>query len=190
MNEFNRSKKIELRIRNEMLIHPQSTLIDIYKLFFQGTFGAGHFITNKKNASIMLQQELNSATKFDHCVLQNVGYFNDYFRVNMVLLKRNEVSFEQYLNLFLRSSNVEKNISRESWTIEWEKIFNLCNKLIINRNNFEKELRQINKSLRSENALVSHSKAFSRLYHPHYRIIKGEFLKELFDGYFTESESN
>jgi len=41
---------IQNAIQEEMQLHPEARLIDIYKLFFQGTFGPGHLIHDKQSA--------------------------------------------------------------------------------------------------------------------------------------------
>ena len=61
------SKKelIQNAIMEEMNLHPEARLVDIYKFFFQGTFGPWHIISDNQSALNYLQNELHSTTDFD-----------------------------------------------------------------------------------------------------------------------------
>jgi len=65
------NEKINGLIKSEFELHPKAQLIDYYKLFFQGTFGPGHIISNKESAIKFLKNELDESPVFEEKVCNN-----------------------------------------------------------------------------------------------------------------------
>ncbi|MFW6290620.1 MAG: hypothetical protein ACOC0R_06595, partial [Mariniphaga sp.] len=81
-----RNKKIEKAINIELTHYPEARLRDIYKNFFQDAFGPGHLIPDTARAGSYLNYELQQPIG-DTLKWQPVGAENDYYRINLSLVK-------------------------------------------------------------------------------------------------------
>jgi len=167
----NKETLIQNAILEEMHLHPEARLIDIYKFFFQGTFGPGHIIRDKQSALKYLQNELQNATDFDSVLWQPVGYNKQYYRVNLSLVKEGTISEEELFDAFVESADPSSVPSIEEWIKEWDIILNIIEKMNLKIIDYEEHKSGLNDMLKKENILVRHSNIYRNLYHPHYRIL-------------------
>ena len=166
-------------IEAELQKHPRAQLIDIYKLFYQSAFGPGHIISDADSAREYLTEELQDSRRFEAGNYQEITFFNDYYRVNLLLIIKDAISFDDYLAAFLASAKPEKEYSWDEWKIAWQKINLLLQNNGINFENEESDRMEIAKILKNEIRLFSHSKIYRDLYHPHYRLISKAQLENL-----------
>ena len=164
--------------KQEEKLHPKASLIDYYKLFFQGTFGPGHFIESEKTARNFLREELASAKSFETHLYQKIDYHTTFYRVNLVVINIKLVGLEDFFNGFLRSSKFKATISRNEWAAEWQQIESILKKSSLKISDFEEASRHLRLLIQQEKYLVSHSQIYHQNYQPHYRLFsEKEFLK-------------
>jgi len=162
--------QINKLIKSEFSLHPKAQLIDYYKLFFQGTFGAGHFIKDRSSATEFLRTELETSNAFEKMEYQDVSYVNNIYRVNINLINEGLISFDDFLDAFLKSAEVENTISENEWIDSWRSIEQQILKSNIPIENFELQSAKLWKIILSTQN-VSHSKVYHTVYSPHYRLI-------------------
>ena len=175
----NKEELIQKAILEELRLHPKAQLTDIYKFFFQGAFGPGHIISDKKSALAYLQNELQSSTEFDSVLWQMVGYKNQYYRINLKLVKEDKIPVEKYFNAFIQSTNTFEKPSIEEWLEEWNFILNVIDEMKLTIPNYEEDKSGLDKMLLEGKVLVHHSNIYRKLYHPQYRIVNKENFDKL-----------
>ena len=176
-------KELKLKIKNLILAeyerHPEAALVDYYKMFFQGTFGPAHLLSNKEKAFAYLKNEVENNTEYEDFFWQDVSYFNRFFRINLRIVKENIISAEEFFQLFSESTKLKKKISANEWKREWGKILNLILELKLPLKNLEPDMELLANAFRENKYLFRHSKIYNRIYHPHYRIIGEKQFKKI-----------
>jgi len=175
----NKETLIQNAILEEMHLHPEARLVDIYKFFFQGTFGPGHIISDKESALKYLQNELQSMTDFDSLLWQPVGYNKQYSRVSLGLVKEGTLSEEELFNAFIQSADLSVQPSIEEWIKEWDFILNIIETMNLKIINYEEDKSILDDMLKEGNILVRHSDIYRELYHPHYRLVNSKQFEKL-----------
>ena len=175
----NKEELIQKEILEELRLHPKAQLVDIYKFFFQGTFGPGHIINDQKSALTYLQNELQSSTEFDSVPWQQVGYKNQYYRINLKLVKEGSILEEKYFRAFIHSANTSKTPSTKKWLEEWNFILSVIDEMKLIIPNYEEDKSGLDNMLFGGKVLVHHSDIYRKLYNPHYRIIDKENFEKL-----------
>lgn len=163
----------------EAALHPQASLIDYYKLFFQGTFGPGHFIESEEKAKNFLQQELSSATSFEEHYYQDINFIGQFYRVNLKVIADQLVSPEDFFSAFLRSSKIDQNISFTEWIQTWQQIEAALKKSSLKIADFEEASSQLYKKFQNSRFVISHSEIYRINYYPHYRLFTEIEFKKL-----------
>lgn len=181
-NSCSKTDNEELLIKNAILeelhLHPEARLVDIYKFFFQGRFGPGHLIENKKSALSYLHNELQNATAFDRVKWQTVGYDDEYYRISLSLVKEGLLSEEELFDAFYQSAVSSSVPSVEEWIKEWDVILCVIEDMNLIITNFEGDKIILDNMLKEGRILIHHSDIYNKLYHPHYRIVnKKQFIK-------------
>jgi len=170
----NKEELIENAILEEMCLHPEARLVDIYKFFFQGAFGPGHIIRDKQSALKYLQNELQSMTDFDSVLWQPVGYNKQYYRISLGLVKEGTLSEEELFNAFVQSADSSALPSIEEWIKEWNFVLNIIEAMNLKIINYEEDKSILDDMLEEGNILVHHSNIYRKLYHPHYRVVNNK----------------
>jgi uncharacterized protein YutE (UPF0331/DUF86 family) len=167
----NKEDLVHNAILQEMQLHSEARLIDIYKFFFQGEFGPGHIISDKESALKYLQNELQSMTDYDSVLWQPVGYKQQYYRVSLSLVKEGTISEEKLFNTFIESANSSTSPSIKEWKNEWNFILDVIETMNLKIINYEEDKSILDDMLKKRNILVRHSVIYRNLYHPHYRVV-------------------
>ena len=169
-------KNINNLIVSEHKLHPKAELVDYYKLFFQGTFGPEHIIRETGSALDFLKNELAQNETYGPELYQNISFLNNFFRVNLKIVKDGSIALSDYFEGFLRSRELTKQISWNEWLNEWKKIKEIIYaKKIIPDFSLQEKFLQIKIEQQEP---VSHSNSYKIKYHPHYRLFsEKEFLK-------------
>jgi len=170
---------IQNSILEEIHLHPEARLIDIYKFFFQGTFGPGHIISDKESALKYLQNELQSMTDFNSVLWQPVGYKKQYYRVSLSFVKKGKLSEEELFHAFIQSADSSALPSIEEWIKEWNLVLNIIETMNLKIINYEEDKSILDDMLKEGNILVRHSDFYRKLYHPHYRIVNSKQFEKL-----------
>lgn len=165
--------------RQELMLHPKATLIDLYKNFFQGRFGPGHMISNPEATSSYFYHELETTTEFDSVLWQSVGYENNFYRINLNVVRDSIIDGQELVNAFIESANAVQSPSLESWIEEWGQIIQIIEEMDIDLPNYEQDKLQLAEHLKKGNIVFHHSDTFHEYYHPHYRIVSKEHFNKL-----------
>ncbi|MDN5355055.1 MAG: hypothetical protein PWQ09_1811 [Candidatus Cloacimonadota bacterium] len=166
-------------IEQELTRFPQTRLQDIYKVFYQGTFGPAHFVRSRQNAETAIKKELDSILEVKQTnIFHNISYIGWFYRVDLSYLKLTTMDITEFSDLFYRSSLLDPPISYSNWKQEWKKIVGkIENDFAIV--NIKKDREWLQRKLEKGEYICSHSDIFHKEYHPHYRLIYGGFVKEL-----------
>ena len=172
------NKNIVKLIKSEFKLHPKAQLIDYYKLFFQGTFGPEHIISNKNSAIEFLKNELEESPIFEEIDYQNISYINEFYRVNINIINKGMITFDDFMDAFLKSAKIEKEISYKEWLEEWGNIENQILLMKIPIENIEQQSSELWNIIKNEQ-IISHSNIYRSTYFPHYRLINAEQFKRI-----------
>ena len=171
--------QIQQAVKKQLSIHPKSTLIDIYKSFFQGAFGPGHMIESREAALDYLKYELKTAVDYDTLLWQETGHQQRYYRINLRLIKDGIIPIDTLLTAFVESANTAQPPSIEEWKNEWAEILKVIEELDLQMVDFAVDKQTLEKLLAQNKIVLHHSKVYSELYQPHYRIINKNHFDRL-----------
>jgi hypothetical protein len=164
----------------QMTQFPKSTLQDLYKSFFQDRFGPGHIIADETSAMRYLQYELATMDTPIGPLLEPTGYCNRYTRVSLQVIKDSLVSVEQFFDVFMRSARMADTVDVGAWAEEWHEIereMSACG--LDTLPDYSRDRYVIDSLLDRGNYVMHHSQRYGEAYHPHYRIIRTDLVKEL-----------
>ena len=170
--------KIKEAVERQLRDYPKSTLQDLYKSFFQDRFGPGHLVNDTSTAGKYLRYELNNSESFHERYYEPTGYENNYYRVNLSVLKDNKISYHKYFDAFLRSVEKIDLDAISEWKEEWSEIESVIISMNLDLENFEEDLKMIHSVLEQGKYAVHHSEIYNSEYQPHYRIIEKKIFEE------------
>lgn len=162
-------------IKNELTLHPQAELVDIYKLFYQDYFGCGHFFSDQKDITKYLTIEINefSLNNDTNPEIQEIYCFNNFIRVDIRWINCGHLALHELADLFWKSSRIKLK-QPLSWINHWQ---NICEIIardhLLNCQTAKNELEDFAQHKNS----VHHSELYRQKYQPHYRIIHRDFWK-------------
>ncbi len=173
-----RLSRIKKSVERQLSDYPKSTLQDLYKSFFQDRFGPGHLVNDTSTAGNYLRYELNNSESFHERYYEPTGYENNYYRVNISVLKDNKISYHKYFDAFLRSVEKIDLDAISEWKEEWSEIESVIISMNLDLENFEEDLEMIHSVLEQGKYAVHHSEIYNFEYQPHYRIIEKKIFEE------------
>jgi hypothetical protein len=171
--------KIKEAVDLELSHHPQASLKDIYKNFFQDQFGPGHIIYNPQKAFDFLNNEIKNAYLFDSMDFHYLGYQHQFVRINLKLIKDQKIPIEEFFRLFIESTQSIKPVSVNDWHEKWKDIILIIKEMNLNIQDYDKDELQIEENLQNGIYVGHHSDSYEKLYHPHYRIIDIRSTKQI-----------
>lgn len=179
--------------------HPKADLTDIYKLLCQAYYGPSHMGKEISLIRNSLVEELKRTRKIYLPLLQDIGNRKGFYRISLDLiqflpakgqnpvpissipkkLNRTMPSEEQieYVSSLILDSCLEMDVDLRSWKATWRRLW----PRIEARYKPSKEIAQTVLKHVQEAAITHHSKDYSALYQPHYRILHHKVLKTVFD---------
>ena len=176
------AQDIEGFVNRQLEIYPKSRLLDIYKSCFQDYMGAEHLISDRQRVKAYLDEELQT-TSLDDLMpwyYEPCGIDNLYVRVSIRAIKENLVSEDMLLDAFIRSANIDKRPTVESWRDRWHKIIGTIDRMNLNLLNYQQDREFIDSVLSIGRYAISHSQEYREAYRPHYRIVeKSIFEREI-----------
>jgi len=176
--------RIRKAILAELKYYPEAHLRDIYKNFFQDAYGPGHLIPDTTHAGNYLNVELKEPIE-DTVIWQAIGPSNDYYRINLQLVKDGFLPRDVLLNAMVESAPLARNPDIEQWKKEWQKTLNVIDKLNLQFPNFEKDRQLIDSTLSQGEVTVHHSEHYKKTYKKHYRIIHKSVFRRWKGKYFN-----
>lgn len=181
----------ELRqiLQTELALHPQSRLVDIYKLLNQAQYGPTHINPDQQEISRNLRLELNSVTEYEGYFQQDIGCGRGFVRVNLISLitfsklpfanftsfsddvherfrKITKTQIEDFTRAIL-ASRYTGRISPITWARTWQHALPIVLEHI---STLPEELLQVEEYVRKD-MIPSHSEQYRALYSPHYRVV-------------------
>lgn len=177
----NEKRKAQIRqaVQEELRVHPRATLIDLYKSFFQGAFGPGHMIPDRAAAWRYLETELQNSATFDSVLWQPVGERQQYYRINLKLVKEGVIPAEACLEAFVQSANSAKPPTLEEWRREWQTIVSVIEEMNLAISNFDEDKNLLQQKLEKGEIVGHHSETYKKLYEPHYRVVSKSHFEDL-----------
>ena len=175
-----KNERIRIAVENQLSIYPKSTLQDLYKNFFQDYFGPGHIVSDTTSAGSYLDRELASFEHAGGAFYEPTGYNENFYRVNLSVIKEGLISRDVFFDAFIRSVSSIQIITHDEWKKEWKKIESVIQTMNLPLDNYEQDKENLFSLLEQGKYVVHHSEPFSIEYDPHYRIIGREiFMKEI-----------
>ncbi len=170
-------------VEQAMRRYPESTLKDLYKLFFQDRYGPGHLIRDREAADRYLKRELESYTALTpgrsvEEVAEPTGWQHHFYRVDLSVLKEDLISYDLFFDAWVRSVNGITPISVEAWREEWRRIEKTIRSMRLSLPGYVVDYRDIQEKLEAGNYVGHHSQAYNEAYAPHYRIISKKIYEE------------
>lgn len=176
--DFDRA--VRRAVERQMQRYPKSTLKDLYKNFFQDQYGPGHLVADTAAAGKYLRQELASYTALSGEVAESTGWKGNFLRVNLWVVKTNQIPYPVFFDAFLRSVNGIDPLPVAEWQKRWNRIEAIIRSMNLPLPSYEEDRKEIQNRLDRGEYVGHHSKVFEDTYRPHYRIIRKEiFEKEL-----------
>ena len=170
-------------INRQVAHYPQTTMLDVYKSFYQDRFGAEHMISDTAAVREYLTYELTvaAADTVSNPYYESVGAQGRYVRVYLRCVNDGLLTAEQLLDAFIRSTQPAKH-PEQSWADEWRLIEQTARKAGVP---FSEEESRLLRQAAQNNHAVHHSEVYRNAYHPHYRIVERKIfeneLKPLID---------
>ena len=174
---FTREYRIVELASHELDLHPAAQLVDLYKVFYQGTFGPSHIMEDQAVALRLLAEEID-CDEFDQVLWQDVSYMENFFRINLVIVKNRQILIDDLFRALVASSRIGATLSHDEWKEEWYRIDNVLRDSLPEEI-FTPESSVIVKEAVEGGKLVHHSALYKRSYHPHYRVISREWFERL-----------
>ncbi len=170
-------------IRQEYRLRPLAELVDYYKLFFQGGFGPGHMVHNEQSAREYLKHELllmeADPVPDDTPFIEDIGWYGQYYRVNLNSVTSGKIGFEEYLYAFIESAWIAPTIDLDQWRKMWTEISRVLYIEIKALKTYDGQKIEIEEAFELESPLFHHSERYREIYHPHYRVIHADFINEI-----------
>lgn len=179
--------RYEDAIAGQLRYHPEATLQDIYKSFYQDKFGPGHIIADKASAEEYLRYELSTMEEdTDTLLFEPTGAGLSYVRVSLRLVSEGRMDFDDYVDSFISGAVPVTDEDLREWKVEWPEIADAAAEFDID--GYERDKAMIDSLLSVEGSqyAMHHSKRFSESYHPHYRIMKKEIAEQIFNKLITQ----
>ena len=174
--------KIEAAIKNELQYFPEARLRDIYKNFFQDAFGPGHLIPDTTHAGEYLNTEMKEPIS-DTLKWQAIGPDNDYYRVNLQLVKDGILPRQVLLEAMVESAPLARNPNIETWRKEWKNTLKVIKKMGLTFPDYEKDKKEIDGLLAKGEYVMHHSDHYLQTYQRHYRIVHKTVFSRWKDSY-------
>ena len=176
---------VQEAVTTQMKRYPASTLMDLYKSFFQDRFGPGHLLSNGSEVEaqalnyIKRECEIEKQQPSQCLPIEQTGTEGRFYRVSLSLLVDGSVSPEQFLKVFLQSAKQFELPPIEEWTSEWNEIEHIIRKMHLHIPHYKRDARHIRRLLRHGQYAAHHSQEYNEAYHPHYRLIEKSLLPSL-----------
>jgi len=165
---------------SEMEKYPQSNLTDVYKSWFQSVFGPGHLLNDTTAALRYLRAELEQTKVYkDTAGWFPLGTGGRFGRLNLYVVASGKVPFNQFWDAFIKSSNEFSVPQNAAWERQWKRIQSVTEKLPAKPGNFDAGKHTIDSLLNRNEYVIHHSRRFTEVYDPHYRVISTRIYREM-----------
>jgi hypothetical protein len=163
--------KTEEFVNTEFATFPESRFVDVYKSFFQDVYGPGHIIPDTAHAGKYVDAELQNEEWPDTLLWQPTGINHDFYRINLVLVKRGIIPRDTLLLAMMKSAKLARNTDISLFKKEVDNLYIIVKKLHPNLTDLEKDKKEIDEQLEKGEVMMHHSKHYLQTYQRRYRII-------------------
>lgn len=158
---------IQNAVTHLLATYPKSSLIDLYKSFFQDEYGPGHLLEDPSRARRYFEEELETMKSNHRACIEACGVGNNYVRVPMDLILDGVVSKEHYWELFVTSAQAAKAVTLPAWINTWQEIERYIPKTL---RNYREDTQIITELFTKGEFVLGHSDEYRTHYDPHYRL--------------------
>lgn len=156
--------------------YPESTLIDVYKYFFQSRFGLEHLISDSLISLNLLKDELKSEEihnykKNQSQLVEVLQPDKKFVRVDLSLVKSQIISLNLFFTAFLESFVKHDSADYSNWKKDWLEIVKKFEENNLKIKNFKEDKIKIENAFKINKIVFSHSESYKKNYKPHYRVI-------------------
>lgn len=183
----NDNELIRQAIQSQMNTYPKSTLQDIYKNFFQDSFGLEHLMGDSLKMREYIIEESKTCQN-TNTYYEKIGYKNNFYRVSLSVIKDSVVSIGVFMKAFMKSKDSFNPVTLDSWKKQWQSIDSIINSMNLHLDNYENDRKNIFSMLNNGSYAVHHSKQFNKYYHPHYRIIEKTAFETMILPYILKAQ--
>ena len=162
--------EIQKAVETQLETYPESTLMDIYKSFFQDEFGPGHLLENPEDAADYLKHELETMESRGRRKMEACGTGRNFCRIPLDLIIDGLISEEAYLSAFLSGATDFRMPAVEKWKEKWNVILKIIMQQQYPIKDFAKDSDRLMEILERGNYVMHHSRRYNHAYAPHYRI--------------------
>lgn len=176
--------KIKSAVEQQMRDYPASTLKDVYKNFFQDSFGPGHLMSDQSDAVQRMSDYLRSECEQAELDVDpspyyvKTGWRGNFYRVNLSVINDGKVPFDTFLQAFIESAESFSLPKVEDWRREWAEIERIYLSCEFADSEYETDSAAIQTLLAGGEYASHHSRAYEEAYHPHYRLIEKNIFEE------------
>ena len=169
--------KIKNAVTIQMSLYPESTLQDLYKVFFQAEFGPEHIIADTASAGRYLASELMIPDKSD-IMYEPIGVDSAFFRVHLCAVQSGKISRNQLFDAFILGARKVETDEIAAWAEKWHKIESVIASMNLQLTDYEADRATIDSLLNAGQYALHHSQQFRDAYDPHYRIVRKDLFYE------------
>jgi hypothetical protein len=161
--------------------YPDMKVQDAYVLIYQGTMGAYYFSENPGEFETRLLLEFEKTEENDNQPLwESIRPDGELVRVNFGPLKARGISPEKLSTLCMWTVSIF-NIDKEDLENGWSTFIHLCSDNRCGKFSIEEVSEFTGWLTKNGYPNLRHTPAFREAYHPHYRLLKREFLSILME---------
>lgn len=158
---------IQNAVTRLLATYPESSLIDLYKSFFQDEYGPGHLLEDPSRARRYFEKELETMKSNHRACIEACGVGKNYVRVPMDLILDGIVSKEHYWELFVASAQAAKPVTLPAWITTWKGIETHIPKTL---QTYHQDTQIIAELFKKGEYVLGHSDEYRAHYDPHYRL--------------------
>ena len=170
--------------------YSQGQIADIYKSFYQDTYGPGHLLGDSVSAKKYFMEEISDSAEWGGPDFEYTGNGQNFVRVNMDLVRKGVIPAEVYFDAFKGSLGQVEKPADEVWIEKWTQVDSIINAKDYNFINEKEDRALIKEKMKSRKFTMHHSDNFNRIYNFHYRIISVPQFKILYDKYLKSRKDN
>lgn len=180
-NNQNQKEKDQVRtvVAEQLAKYPSSTLVDLYKIFFQDQFGPGHLLGDTASARAYFEWELEEMISRGRYQAEPCGLGRNFVRVPMDLVKDSLIDKEDYFRSFITSARNFSSPDVHQWHRDWNELLAVIEDMDLFLPDFEEEKFELDEMIKKGQTAVHHSEFYRRAYDPHYRIMTLEQWADL-----------
>lgn len=180
-----RATTVQEAVAAQLERYPASTLIDLYKNFFQDRFGPGHLFSDgpeaKANARNYIERECQIERQQPSLCrpIEQTGTEGRFYRVSLSLIADGTISIDLFLEAFLQSAQQFQLPPVEEWAEEWNEIEHTIRSMHLHIPHYKRDAHKIRRILHQGEYAIHHSQTYNEAYHPHYRLIEKSLLSHI-----------